>query len=104
MRVFVLQETDHDVSKAKKFGEIVYVFGNRRPSVFDHGRFRAQFIDRLYDLDFDAQKDAVAFVGTAVPAILCTSFMMEEFGGFNALLFNAATQSYLLRRLGDETD
>lgn len=102
MRVFALQQTNHDISDASRFGKIVYVFGERRPSLFDHEGFRSQYLDRMEELRFDPNKDFVVFVGTAIPSVLCTSFLMEEYGGFNALLFNATTQQYLLRRIGDE--
>lgn len=102
MKVFVLQNTDHDISDAKRYGQIIAVFNDRRPSVFDHERFRNQYLDRLIELEFNPNEDYVLFAGTAIPSILCTGFLMEEYGGFTALLFNAATQRYLPRRFGDE--
>lgn len=103
-RVFLLGPTDHNIDDALRYGRLQIVFEGPRPSIFDHKRFSAEYCKRLRELNFDPDKDFVLLIGTAVPLILCTSFLLDEYGFFKALLFNAAKNCYVVRTLGDETD
>lgn len=98
-KVFVLQSTDFDLTSAEKFGSLTYVFGRDRPSIFDHGEFKKQFLSLMELLRFNPEKDYFLFAGTAVPSILVTSFLIQRYGGFNALLFQSSCREYTSRRL-----
>jgi hypothetical protein len=102
-RVFILNETDHDIRPAFRFGALVTIFGRTRPSIFDHNKFKKSFLDKVKELNFDPAIDSFICVGTAVPLVLATSFLQEEYGALRVLLFNAQSQDYVLRVLNDET-
>jgi hypothetical protein len=100
-RVFILSETDHDIRSAFRFGKLVTIFGRTRPSIFDHAKFKRDFLKRVSDLNFDNTTDSFLCVGTAVPLILATSFLQEEYGALRVLFFNAQSQDYTMRVLNE---
>jgi hypothetical protein len=101
-RVFLLNETDHDIRSAYRFGKVVTIFGQTRPSIFDHVKFKKSFLEKVQALNFDPVIDSFLCVGTAVPLVLATSFLQEEYGTLRVLFFNAQSQDYILRVLNDE--
>lgn len=101
-RVFILSETDYDISDALRYGKLTVVFEAGRPSIFDHARFKDEFKRRVKALGFDHNKDFFLCIGTAVPLLLSQSFLTQDYGWFKALFFHAATQRYVVRVLGDE--
>jgi hypothetical protein len=98
-RVFILNESIHDIRQAFRFGKLVTIFGKVRPSIFDHERFKRDFLDKIRRLEFDPKHDCFLCVGTSVPLVLATSFIIEEYGYLQCLFFHAANQDYVLRCL-----
>jgi hypothetical protein len=101
-RVFILSETDYDISDALRYGEVTVIFKQGRPSIFDHPRFASEFKTRMRQLQFDNRHDYFLCIGTAVPLLLSSSFLIQEYGWFKALFFHAAAQHYTMRVLGHE--
>lgn len=101
-RVFLFEETDFDTRSALEHGDFVYVFQDTiRPSIWSTRIFEQQFLERIRLLQFDKRRDKFLMLGTAVPNILITSFLIKEFEWFDALLFSSTTRSYVLRTLGN---
>jgi len=93
-RVFVLEQTRHDVERLESFGRIVYMFNDHDRS----GYFDIDFIDdiaeKLKDLRFDPDIDFFAFVGSQI-AIGCTSVVLTELhSSFNALCYDSRDNTY----------
>jgi hypothetical protein len=101
-RVFILSPTDYDVTDALRYGDLAVVFTGGRPSIFDHNRFKDDFKRRIKALGFDNRTDHFLCIGTSVPMVLATSFLIQEFGYFKMLFFHAAEQHYVMRIIGDE--
>ena len=101
-RVFILGPTDYDISDALRFGDVVVIFMSSRPSIFDHNRFASQFKTRVRSLGFNSRDDYFLCIGTAVPLLLSSSFLIQEYGSFKALFFHASEQRYVMRVLGYE--
>jgi hypothetical protein len=101
-RVFILSQTDYDVTDALRYGQLTVVFPTTRPSIFDHGRFREEFKKRIRALGFDNRKDYFLCIGTSVPMVLSSSFLCQDYGWVKMLFFHAADQRYVMRVIGDE--
>jgi hypothetical protein len=101
-RVFIISPTDYDVSDATRYGKLTVVFTGARPSIFDHSRFREEFMKRIKALGFDRNTDSLLCIGTSVPVVLATSFLVQEYQWLKVLFFHAAEQQYVMRIIGDE--
>jgi hypothetical protein len=95
----VHQITDFDLTSAERFGTICTVFPAKRPALFDV-RHKLEFLRSIRAANFKNEVDFFLFAGTSVPSILCTSYLIEEYGSFNALLYNATRNCYVCRPLG----
>jgi hypothetical protein len=101
-RVFIISPTDYDVTDALRYGKLTVVFTGARPSIFDHARFRDEFMKRIKALGFDNRTDSFLCIGTGVPMVLATSFLVQEYQWLKVLFFHAADQRYVMRVIGDE--
>ena len=97
-RVFIIEPLRHhiDISKAKDFGEIIYLFKpmQRRVGVFDHVRFGQAVLKQLSDYIFDPEKDCICVVGSIVTVSIALIAIAQTHLTFSALLFNSSNDSY----------
>jgi hypothetical protein len=99
MTVFLLEQTTHDISALRGYGEVEYIFapGEARPSVWQL-EFSALLAEKLEDIGFDPANDFIAFTGRLIPMMMLSSAVHRQYGSFFALLFDAGTQTYVERR------
>jgi hypothetical protein len=100
-KVFVVEDVNKDISKAKQFGELVYLFppGCGRPSLFETESFINAMRLRLFDLNFNPKEDYLLAVGPSIPVNLAFALFASTYGSFNVLFFHAVIQEYVPRTL-----
>ena len=101
-RVFIIEppRQNIDTSKAKQYGDIVYIFGHddRRCSVWSHVSFGQTVLQRLEELNFDVEKDFVCIVGAMVTVLIAIVAVAQCYEKFSVLLFNRVDGSYVLKQ------
>ena len=100
--VFIIEPPRHniDVSKAAKYGEIIYVFNysDRRCSVWSHVSFGMTVLQRLKELGFDSKNDFICVVGSMVTVVIAFIAIAQHYDEFNVLLFNSIDDAYVQKR------
>ena len=102
-RVFVVEPTKHDVSRAAEHGVLTYVFprGTRRSSVWSDD-FREEVLEGMARLDFDPRSDRVLMAGHTVVMMIVASLLAALHGAFTGLCYDAATGAYVETRMGQK--
>lgn len=106
-KVFIIEppRNNIDVSDARKFGDIVYVFevDDRRCGVFRHVLFGQTILQRLELHKFDPETDYVCVVGAMLTVSIAIITIAQYYDAFNVLLFNSVDDSYVEKRF-DKND
>jgi hypothetical protein len=88
-RVLVIEPVKNmDVSLAARFGELTYVFNDRRPSVWTP-LFSRVLIERLKVLEYDPLSDHIVMSGSMMTLIVSAAVIGAEYKRFRALHFNS---------------
>ena len=106
MRVIIYEEVKVDVSKAEKYGEIVYLFTEHdtRPSIWETEAFLAACSRRLSELKFSADDDYFAVVGSSVPLTLITNLIARKYKESKFLFWHSGIRDYLPRVIKGDTN
>ena len=105
-KVFCVEKVRVDVTKAKEFGELTYIFSehdHNRGNLFDITEFIKEIGTRLVEMKFDPQSDIVCIVGRIIPVALfqtATIFLLQcrgYDGDLKLLLWNAVEAEYVVR-------
>ena len=106
-RVFVIEPVRNyiDISKAQKYGEIIYIFNHedRRCSAWEHVHFGQEILQRLKALEFDSKTDFICIVGAMLTVSITAITVAQHYDKFNILLFNSVNDAYVKRRF-DKND
>lgn len=96
-RVFVLEQTANDLSRATEFGEVMHIFdqGKHRPGLFGE-HFAQAIITQLERKSFDPAIDYVVIAGGMVPMVLMVTALVQEYGDVQLLLYHASIKDYVL--------
>lgn len=101
-KVFIIEPVRQhiDVSKAQKFGDIIYVFeiNDRRCSAFQIIHFGRTVLQRLEQLEFDPKLDFVCIVGAMLTVTIAIIAIAQRYDVFNVLLFNSVDDAYVEKR------
>lgn len=99
-RVFVLEPCSLDISRAARFGEIVYIFrkGMRRRSIWDD-EFKQEVMGALDENEYDPKKDYLLVAGHMVPLVLFISAALRHYTGINVLFYCSTDRDYVSRSL-----
>jgi len=101
-KVFVIEPPKQffDMSSAKMFGEIVYIFDHedRRCSAWDHVKFGQTVLSRLKALDFNNDKDSICIVGSMLTVSISIIAIAQHYSSFNVLLFHSVDDRYVAKR------
>jgi len=100
-RVFVLQPNEKDISRARTYGEIVYIFGpaDFRPNVCDID-FGIAIADKLNAMKYDPLTDFILLVGNFVSICIFVSIVSEQYDSPRALAFDQRGNFYFPIVLG----
>lgn len=104
-RVFVLEDQNSvDISKARIFGEEVYLFSKNeedRPNVWTE-RFCDECVERLEQQNYNPEIDYLLIVGHMPPIIILVATIIRNWGeceSVKALFWTKQAQNYLLMEL-----
>lgn len=79
------------------FGECVFVFDKRTPSLFSTEEFVEGIREELKKLKYDPDVDYIAFSGSVIAVALFYGTVMDEYGTARCLLFDANRDEYCER-------
>ena len=95
-RVYVLNQGGHDVSKARKYGQLISVTKGK-VNVFATDRLMQEMRDKLKD--FNSECDYLLICGSIVLSALTVKVLYEKFENFNILIYNCKSLEYIVRRI-----
>lgn len=101
-KVFMLMPHNVDVSKARRFGELIYIFdrGARRPSLWS-----PEFIDEMFvqlaEMGYDPATDYLLIAGNMAPIVRAACALARDCDvPPRALFYDAVTADYVELPLG----
>lgn len=103
-KVFCVEKVRVDVTKAKAFGDLTYIFSehdHNRGNLFDITEFIREIGTRLVEMKFDPQLDIICIVGRIIPVALFQTAVLFSLGDYRGdlklLLWNAVEAEYVIR-------
>ena len=94
-KVYVVNNTNHDYSKAEQYGELVYVTKGKLP-IFKTNTVRAMLEKGLVKFTKD---DYLLISGPAIVNIMAATILYNKFDTVKFLIFDAKQQDYVVRHL-----
>ena len=94
-KVYVVNNTNHDYSKAELYGELVYVTKGKLP-IFKTNTVRAMLEKGLVKFTKD---DYLLISGPAIVSVMAAIILFNKFDTVKFLVFDAKQQDYVVRHL-----
>ena len=94
-KVYILNNTIHDYSKAKRYGKLVNVTKGKVP-IFKTSTVRAMLEKGLADFTKD---DYLLLAGPAILSVMASAILFNKFDTVKFLVFDAKQQDYVVRHL-----
>ncbi len=94
-KVYVVNDINHDYSKAERYGELVYVTRGKIP-IFKTCIVRAMLEIGLVKFTKD---DYLLISGPAIVNIIAATLLFNKFDTVKFLVFDAKQQDYIVRHL-----
>ena len=94
-KVYVVNNANHDYSKAEQYGELVYITKGRVP-IFKTSTVRAMLEEGLVDFTED---DYLLLAGPAILSVMASVVLFNKFETVKFLVFDAKQQDYVVRHL-----
>ena len=94
-KVYVVNNTNHDYSKAEQYGELVYVTKGKLP-IFKTNTVRAMLEKGLVKFTKD---DYLLISGPAIVSVMAAIILFNKFDTVKFLVFDAKQQDYVVRHL-----
>lgn len=94
-KVYVVNNANHDYSKAEQYGELVYVTKGKLP-IFKTSTVRAMLEKGLVKFTKD---DYLLISGPAIVSIMAATILYNKFDIVKFLVFDAKQQDYVVRHL-----
>lgn len=94
-KVYILNNTIHDYSKAKRYGKLVDVTKGKVP-IFKTSTVRAMLEEGLADFTED---DYLLLAGPAILSVMASAILFNKFEIVKFLVFDAKQQDYVVRHL-----
>lgn len=94
-KVYILNNTHHDYSKAKRYGKLVDVTKGKVP-IFKTSTVRAMLEEELADFTED---DYLLLAGPAILSVIASAILFNKFETVKFLVFDAKQQDYVVRHL-----
>lgn len=95
-KVFIVNDMNHDFTKAKEHGELVYVTTGKVP-IFKTDVANNMLRQGLKDFDID--KDFLLLSGPAILCIMASHIVVDGDKPIQLLVFDAKEQDYVVRHL-----
>ena len=94
-KVYVVNNTNHDYSKAEQYGELVYITKGKLP-IFKTNTVRAMLEKGLVKFTKD---DYLLISGPAIVSVMAATILYNNFDSVKFLVFDAYLQDYVVRHL-----
>jgi len=94
-KVYVVNNTNHDYSKAEQYGELVYITKGKLP-IFKTNTVRAMLEKGLVKFTKD---DYLLISGPAIVSVMAATILYNNFDTVKFLVFDAKQQDYVVRHL-----
>ena len=94
-KVYVVNNANHDYSKAEQYGELMYVTRGKLP-IFKTSTVRAMLEKGLVKFTKD---DYLLISGPAIVNIIAATILYNKFDIVKFLVFDAKQQDYVVRHL-----
>ena len=94
-KVYVVNSTNHDYSKAEQYGELVYVTKGKLP-IFKTTTVKAILEKGLVKFTKD---DYLLISGPAIVNVMAATVLYNKFDTVKFLVFDAKQQDYVVRHL-----
>jgi hypothetical protein len=94
-KVYVVNNTNHDYSKAEQYGELVYVTKGKLP-IFKTNTVRAMLEKGLVKFSKD---DYLLISGPAIVSVMAATILYSKFDTVKFLIFDAKQQNYVARHI-----
>ena len=94
-KVYVVNNTNHDYSKAEQYGELVYITKGKVP-IFKTNTVRAMLEKGLVKFTKD---DYLLISGPAIVSVMAATILYNNFDTVKFLVFDAKQQDYVVRHL-----
>ena len=94
-KVYVVNNANHDYSKAEQYGELMYVTRGKLP-IFKTSTVRAMLEKGLVKF---AKDDYLLISGPAIVNIMAATLLYNKFDTVKFLIFDAKQQDYVVRHL-----
>ena len=94
-KVYVVNNTNHDYSKAEQYGELVYITKGKLP-IFKTNTVRAMLEKGLVKFTKD---DYLLISGPAIVSVMAATILYNNFDTVKFLIFDAKQQDYVVRHL-----
>lgn len=104
-RVFLLEPTKVDVSRAADWGQLTVLFppGVHRSSIWDE-RYSGEVLNALAVHRYIPLEDFFLVAGSQVPLVMASIVMTKAYGVIQYLFYNAIDHSYHSKTLGGCND
>jgi hypothetical protein len=94
-KVYIVNNANHDYSKAEQYGELVYVTRGKLP-IFKTNTVRAMLEKGLVKFTKD---DYLLISGPAIVSVMAATVLYNKFDTVKFLVFDAKQQDYVVRHL-----
>ena len=94
-KVYIVNNTNHDYSKAKQYGEPVYITKGKLP-IFKTNTVKAMLEKGLAKFTKD---DYLLISGPAIVNVMAATILYNKFDTVKFLVFDAKQQDYVVRHL-----
>ena len=94
-KVYVVNNANHDYSKAEQYGELMYVTRGKLP-IFKTSTVRAMLEKGLVKFTKD---DYLLISGPAIVNIIAATILYNKFDTVKFLVFDAKQQDYVVRHI-----
>ena len=94
-KVYIVNNANHDYSKAEQYGELVYVTRGKLP-IFKTSTVRVMLEKGLAEFTKD---DYLLISGPAIVSVMAATVLYNKFDTVKFLVFDAKQQDYVVRHL-----
>ena len=95
-KVYILNDLNHNFSKAERFGELVYVTQGKVP-IFKTDALRNLLLKNLKDFNID--EDYLLISGPALLCVMAALLLKVDGKPIKTLVFDAKAQEYVVRHI-----
>ena len=94
-KVYIVNNANHDYSKAEQYGELVYVTRGKLP-IFKTSTVRTMLEKGLVKF---TKNDYLLISGPAIVSVMAATVLYNKFDTVKFLVFDAKQQDYVVRHL-----